>query len=429
MNQVVKGLKRSYEEVRESDVSLFGEISGVLHLDLTRRIDCGMVCGGWPTFAFAAVARGWNIKFICLKNNEWSAYFPLWFRTSIIIDIDAFANPAIIQQGVTIWFSDIDPPRCLSLWDSDATMIVSLRRARHIRSSNWAMTPLHLNHVSCGGVTDGSWTVSVYHKKDSASFTLAVHPVSGRNLHSLLDAMASGRPCVAPPKVTPGSTPVVIKQRQSTYHCDGLLPWSNRQAFITAPSVFSPTKWVRRKLTTQEMLNVLDVPDSLGSSLTPRQQTSLIHDDNLLPLKVALQLLNGLPISILARPIEQPATTKRSCLTLTTGLEPPVLPSEPLQLPVCTTDVSISTTPVDEHQFVEELRTQKATKSDDAPVPEYLWDRAIVQDDDPNRQSIITSLGTLRVFALRWWKRHLTREFCIWFRGTHSSNLTSFAAK
>ncbi len=75
------------------------------------------------------------------------------------------------------------------------------------------------------------------------------------------------------------------------------------------------------------------------------------------------------------------------------------------------------------------MAKQKGTKSDDAPVPEYLWDRGIVCDTDPQGSIVIAGLTPLRLLALRWWKRHLTRDFLSWFCTTHHQNLTSFAAK
>jgi hypothetical protein len=68
-------------------------------------------------------------------------------------------------------------------------------------------------------------------------------------------------------------------------------------------------------------------------------------------------------------------------------------------------------------QEVENMkRNEKATKNDDAPVPEYIWNDAIVPDGDSEK----ISLDKIRQFALRWWKKHATRDFLRWFRAKHS---------
>ncbi len=58
-----------------------------------------------------------------------------------------------------------------------------------------------------------------------------------------------------------------------------------------------------------------------------------------------------------------------------------------------------------------ENRNSKAAKNDDAPVPEYLWDDALVPDGDPVK---IKALTSIRSFALHWWWKHTTRDFLKW---------------
>jgi hypothetical protein len=57
-------------------------------------------------------------------------------------------------------------------------------------------------------------------------------------------------------------------------------------------------------------------------------------------------------------------------------------------------------------------------ENDDAQVPVYLWDEAIVPDGDPLK---LTSLNTIRTFALCWWKRHTTKEFLEWMAKKYPS--------
>jgi hypothetical protein len=58
----------------------------------------------------------------------------------------------------------------------------------------------------------------------------------------------------------------------------------------------------------------------------------------------------------------------------------------------------------------------KATKADDAEVPEYLWNRVLTPTLDP---AIVRALRTLRNFALRWWKLALEQEFMSWFSSSY----------
>jgi hypothetical protein len=97
-----------------AEFSLFGETSGTIQTQKDWEVNCGIVCGGWPGFAFGDLARGWTIKFICLKrNNPWSDFIRIWFPNSIILIVDDNLSPSIVQQGMSVWFSDIDLPRSL----------------------------------------------------------------------------------------------------------------------------------------------------------------------------------------------------------------------------------------------------------------------------------------------------------------------------
>jgi len=60
----------------------------------------------------------------------------------------------------------------------------------------------------------------------------------------------------------------------------------------------------------------------------------------------------------------------------------------------------------------------KATKTDDAAVPEYLWDLELTPTLDPR---IINKIHGLRRFALRWWKYSLERDFFRWFARTYTN--------
>lgn len=61
-------------------------------------------------------------------------------------------------------------------------------------------------------------------------------------------------------------------------------------------------------------------------------------------------------------------------------------------------------------------RNSKAAKNDDAEIPTFLWDEAIVSDGNIQK---LRALDTFRSFALRWWKRHTTCNFLTWLTLTY----------
>jgi len=248
-----------------------------------------------------------------------------------------------------------------------------------------------------------------------------------RNLRSVLDTMAAGRPCGAPPNVSITSKPTVILLRANSFHCDGLFPWNNRLAFIFSPSVFSPTRWVCRHLTVIEMLKMMDVPDTLQSALMTANRAALCKDCPLLPMKVVVRLLDMSPLETCQKiPL---LTQKRLKVD---GSETSVQPEPPSSAPTVDeisphliSSVLSSTSTPEDITSLEAKRNLKATKSDDAPVPEYLWDHVIVAEFDPHYATKVHALGRLRGLLLRKWKWNLLHEFLSWFRSHHTSNITT----
>jgi hypothetical protein len=284
----------------DSDFALYGVTNGIMQFDSSVVVTCGVICSGWPSWAIGAEARGFNVTYVLTKTNVWSNNIKTWFPKAKVIDTDS-VDWTVADHNKTIWLSDVDPPRKLRLWESQTRLVILRHRARHLpTSTSWRMTPLTISHLSCGGVTDGSWMVYIY-SRDSTDVSMDRQlSSSGRDLNTILDTKTLGRPCAEPLKVPLSSTPRVIKLRGNTYHCNGLFPWSDRLAFVVSPSVFSPTNWVRRHLSGFEMMRVLDVPDSLHTSLTSSDRAHLCQDQILLPLKVVTRIIDSLPLPLSA---------------------------------------------------------------------------------------------------------------------------------
>jgi hypothetical protein len=74
----------------------------------------------------------------------------------------------------------------------------------------------------------------------------------------------------------------------------------------------------------------------------------------------------------------------------------------------------------------KEQRARKATKADDAEVPEYLLIEHLIHDADPLENLDTTALSAvqlealpklmngLRVLGLKWWKKRVTLSFGEW---------------
>jgi hypothetical protein len=161
-----------------------------------------------------------------------------------------------------------------------------------------------------------------------------------------------------------------------------------------------------------ELSHACDVPTSLSNSLRPHQLIHLCCKDKLIPFKVVLRLLDGIcTLTYQSTPINNhQGRTKHQCVQSSVHDQP------------CSIANIILTSPE-----ADEIRSSKAVKSENAPVPVHLWNHAIVTESDPLYTEKISALNQLCLLALRWWKKRLLKEFVTWYKTKHS--LRGFTSK
>ena len=82
----------------------------------------------------------------------------------------------------------------------------------------------------------------------------------------------------------------------------------------------------------------------------------------------------------------------------------------------------------EEAVLAREEREKKATKSDKAPVPTYLWEKHLV-DDGPSPwnqeqcEGLARAMDIARQYGLRWWKKALYRGLMRWSKKKHSKKV------
>jgi hypothetical protein len=126
----------------------------------------------------------------------------------------------------------------------------------------WNLYHTSASHASVGGVTDGHdfcfcWFRSV---GEVATVTqICVPAVLLRNVHLVVSDVVAGKPSRAP-RSQRLSRPVVKEFKPGLYHAGGLYPLDGRRPWFKVRSVFSPSKWCDRALTSGERASVFDVP-------------------------------------------------------------------------------------------------------------------------------------------------------------------------
>jgi len=360
---------------------------------------CGIISWGWPTWVFAAQKLGIEVWVVLVKETTWSSIIRRVLPNSELRVVREPSEYPSVPM-VDLWLCDVEPPRSLRLFDRpQRPTLVSRRRVRYPTSDTHVYTHRKCRHDDLGGVTDASWDVHIYHPLNSeVEWELPVR--GGRDMRVIIDPLVSGRPCQAPPK-TNSSRPQTLLLRPGVYHSGGLYPSKVRNPSFVAPSVYSVTGWVRRKLTGREVCLINDIPGESYVLLDSRE-VALVCQKLVFPLKIGLAVLETWKhqASIRVEELSEPRV-KRSCTE-------PKLTFQGVTQPGTTDGLT-----------KDENRKLKAAKADDAEVPEFLWNRQLVPEEETGA---VAKLTVLRSFTLRWCKRNLCRDFIRWFLSEY--NLT-----
>jgi hypothetical protein len=274
-------------------------------------------------------------------------------------------------------------------------LVVSLSRWRGCPpKNNWVCGTKTLSHREVGGVTDGVFVIHfARHRNTKGDVCFPRRAAAPAKLRHVLDpTVQGGSPCKIPEDST-----------QADSGQAGLLNWPKRFGLIEAPTVYSKTHWRKRKLSTKEMVAVLDLPLERLKGLPVGD----LVQETLVPGKIRARVIDEVCEWIapnLSEPKAQPpASSQPSTKRPRMDLKP--LEKAPLSKLL---DSGVASATV----------TDKASKADDAAVPVFLWDAqccAGIDMTNRDRLEVIRAFGVLREkFLLPRWKRNVGRHFRSW---------------
>jgi hypothetical protein len=170
--------------------------------------------------------------------------------------------------------------------DSGVLCVISRQPLRRGVPQGWTCVRRAFNHVKAGGVTDWKGTCFVF-RAGSTSVTNfwneeCFQSVPGQFNDLVLDPMAGGTIC-GPPDAD---------DYDSCHGSFPLQPWKessakfNRRKRFKFPNRTSPTRYVRRVLTSEEGLKLMDLPEALTNHLSMESKRLLAVAIET-PLKVA----------------------------------------------------------------------------------------------------------------------------------------------
>jgi hypothetical protein len=407
--------KRKFDSLSQSSVpstvvetpyAQYGVTSGKLPVRKRGEFSCIVICSGWPSWVWTAMARKMDVMLVIVQDVLWISLIKAMTPSSEVVLWTEWDD--CIWPNVDFVFSDYDcfQGKLKTLWPYISKLGILSKASRRF-PKEWHHTAVNLIHSHAGGVTNGQWIVNIYSRGTAQNFTPQLH--AQRDMSSVIDTMVStGHPCPIPQCMKPSETPKVLEVRPGTYHFQGLLPWDGRQSTIIAPNIFSTTKWCKRRLTGSELLKILDVPDDIANKLKGASIKDLIGDLSFIPMKSLLSLVDAVLVNYsnaqsLIRQISLSSTLKSDA----NGIEQSPQSDSAAKLGILAS-----------LEELESSRIKVATKADDAEVPVHLWNNRIrfastIQETPEEK---LNKLNSLRNMALRWWKRKVQRDFIKWFK-------------
>ena len=223
---------------------------------------------------------------------------------------------------------------------------------------------------------------------------------------------------------------------------EGLFDVHSPHLEIACPLVFTPSKWVQRRLSLRETLRTWDMPLALDARLGANNAAHLAH--SMSPLIISSFLRNmcggGAPpraaqdVMLDVKDTSAALATEDATATvfspsMTSGFDHKCkgrhefarLPSTDLVCQVVPKQTFVShesdKSEVERLTLVKLLHDEaKAVKLDDAEVPIHLWDSFITRGAEvPFRMA--QQLARIRQAALQWFRRKLTHDCLFVFEG------------
>eukprot|EP00978_Attheya_sp_CCMP212_P008743 scaffold20529_cov53-Attheya_sp.AAC.4 len=329
-----------------------------------------------------------------------------------------------------------DPNVKFVMWEVWGSLDVGL-----VEDKGWTLGNAAYNHEKLGGLTNLTSTSRMAWRKEFYDRNQAFSPdptVTG-TLHRVIDPTVSGRQ-VDPPF-----------DRTELQVAGGLLDWKRRSEEVVVPTVFSKSKWVKRRLLPKELGSALDIPSDVISLGERSGKLKRWCREVRVPFKTRLRaVLEGLSKVIVedsdwnvngdlrrkagqSKLSETPRAKRQKSGENTVELQLNS-PAEQVRPHDSTASDTIEETPniekthvrskawyVEDSGAADEAKEKKATKADDAEVPVDLWDDRIVHRvfgvnvSLARKEEITNGLNTIRKFALKFWRLKVARDFRTWW--------------
>ena len=415
------------------DYSADGVVAGESQvLDRLIQISVGIICHDWPGWSYAFSHHCFDLKFICVLN-------PLIFEdiknTFCGTYVFLFNSCSVSSQLFSVDILCFNGKGAIRLTTPPAVGVITLFDWKFRNRGawrQWTFTSDKISHSQCGGASSFIGHLTFGCHSDVQHFwkvpfgrITGSYPVC--NLGALIKCTVGGTELLNDPGLSATvPTHTVGLLGKNLFHYKGLFPFGSWKAEFITPCVFTKLKLVRRRLSSNELQEVMDIP------VKGMRKRSFLR---LLPHIVV-------PIKVLSAVVSQCILDHDFSLPrgvgddrVATVLDEALTPRQ-----------ALTDTPVDTHRLTEEevtntlpkgwianqleAKSETAAKDDDAQVPLQFWNSALETKLQRNLNiNEIAALNKIRDFVVEHiWKRSITKCFCKWMRckDCHANRVNTF---
>ena len=304
------------------------------------------------------------------------------------------------------------PPPTSEVWMGSSVKVilgfsaVGKRRRKRFAMKGWKFRGRRVSHSEVGGVTTAhvmAWTIAK--GEDSELGSLAELATVGHpsGYFTIVNTVNPGK------RKWPGEGETDVGLVKAKRQC--LLDWDTRFSPVDCGSVFHHGL-VTRRLEPKEMAVAMDLPNSRVKAFR----------GDLRALNVCVEVPGKIVQSVARCVVRDIGGTKRAAdrapdieLRKRSKLNP-IVGMAPLAGPAELGDKASAEAP-------KNTVTAKASKSDDAGVPYWLWDQEVLSIypdniSDRKRAAILKSFNHTREAMLRHWRWKVRKDFNEWFAKT-----------
>ena len=389
--------------------------------DTEQCLSVGIVAAAWPSWAIPFSHKRFRIKWIVIFDTSLVSTIGKCFPQLTVMSASSIMDIYNQLEAVDIVAYN-GPLESLRMPPSFGSVILFDWNVRLKLDGAWKSTTYQLDHSKVGGVSDETGTIKLCIHNNTVPTFLLEEPLlddyPASSLSSVLSHTENGTELAVPPRLPRLPLPVVCQVTHRSFHPNGLFPTNSSQPTFLIPSVFVPSRWVKRTLTLKELLAVKDVPASFIAVLAHREKSAILKH-TLLPVKCLTAMVSALFIKGQVLITGGGGNTNGLNSSIREGSEPEENRSNAIKKGTNVALLTSSSVPGAWVPNVKHNKDERAVKHDNAEVPIHFWNESLaiklnLKELSHRQQHSMTILRSK--FCQRIWVHNVTRCFCQYIR-------------